>query len=107
METQNQGWTFADSEEVPWQAMGPGVEMKSLGVAGGRLMALFRFDAGYEGGVHHHDDAEFTYVLDGDLVSNGVTMLTGHGYAVEAGTDHTEFRSAGGATVLSVFAIPG
>ncbi len=81
--------------------------MQTLGLAGGRLMAKFRFEAGYEGGSHHHGDAEFTYVLEGDLVSNGVTMQAGHGYAAEPGTDHTEFRSPGGATLLSVFQTPG
>ena len=105
--TAPEGWMFADSDALPWQAMGPGVEMKTLASAGGRLIAMFKFDAGYEGGTHHHGDAEFTYVIEGDLVSNGVPMAAGHAYAAEAGTDHTEFRSPSGATVVSVFQIPG
>ena len=102
-----QGWMFANAETLPWQEMGPDVEMKTLASAGGRLIAMFRFAAGYVGAPHHHGDAEFTYVLEGDLVSNGVPMATGHAYAAEAGTDHTEFRSPTGATVVSVFQIPG
>ena len=98
---------FADEATVPWQEMGPGVEMKTLAAAGGRMVALFRFAPGYEGGTHHHADAEFSYVLEGDLVSVGVPMAAGHAYAAEAGTDHTEFRSPNGAVVLSVFQIPG
>lgn len=101
------GWTFTDSDEVPWQEMGPGVEMKSLGMANGRLLAMFRFAPGYVGGVHDHGDAEFTYVLEGDLVSNGVEMAAGHGYAAEAGTKHTGFESPNGGTVISVFQVPG
>ena len=101
------GWTFTDSGAVDWQEMGPGVEMKSLGVANGRLLAMFRFAPGYVGGVHDHGDAEFTYVLEGDLVSNGVEMKAGHGYAAEAGTKHTGFESPTGGTVVSVFQIPG
>lgn len=101
------GWTFADEAAVPWQEMGPGVEMKALGAAGGRLIAMFRFAAGYEGGSHDHTDAEFSYVLEGDLVSNGVEMTAGHAYAAEPGTTHSEFRSEGGATLVSVFPIPG
>lgn len=66
---------FADSDALPWQAMGTGVEMKTLASAGGRLIAMFKFDAGYEGGTQHHGDAEF--------------------------------RSPTGATVVSVFQLPG
>lgn len=101
------GWTFADEAAVPWQEMGPGVEMKALGAANGRLIALFRFAAGYAGGSHDHADAEFSYLLEGDLISNGVRMSAGHAYAAEAGTTHTEFRTTDGATLVSVFAIPG
>jgi len=101
-----EGWSFSDADAIPWQTMGPGVEMKTLGVANGRMIALFQFEAGYVGGSHSHGDAEFTYVLEGDLVSNGVKMGPGHAYAAQAGTTHDEFRSEGGATLVSVFQIP-
>ncbi len=101
------GWMFADSNAIEWNEMGPGVSMKQLGVANGRLIAMFKFDPGYAGGTHEHGDAEFTYVIDGSIVSNGVPMGAGHAYAAEAGTTHSEFRSDAGATVVSVFAIPG
>ena len=52
--TAPEGWMFADSDALPWQAMGPGVEMKTLASAGGRLIAMFKFDAGYEGGFLAH-----------------------------------------------------
>ena len=107
MEHDITGWTFTDGGEAPWQEMGPGVEMKSLGMANGRLMAMFRFAPGYVGGAHDHGDAEFTYVLEGDLISNGVEMKAGHGYAAEAGTRHTGFESPSGGTVVSVFQVPG
>lgn len=107
MEHDITGWTFTDGGEAPWQEMGPGVEMKSLGMANGRLMAMFRFAPGYVGGAHDHGDAEFTYVLEGDLISNGVEMKAGHGYAAEAGTKHTGFESPSGGTVVSVFQVPG
>ena len=64
---------------------------------------MFDFDAGYVGGVHQHGDAEFTYVLSGEVISNGVVMTTGHAYAAEPGTTHEEFRTNSGARVLSVF----
>jgi quercetin dioxygenase-like cupin family protein len=97
------GWTFADSNAIDWQPIGDKVAMKMLGGAGGTMLAMFRFDAGYVGGTHHHEQAEFTYVLDGSVLSNGVEMHSGHSYAVEAGTDHEEFRTDSGCTIVSVF----
>lgn len=101
------GWTFADSDAIEWQPMGDKVAMKVLGTAGGKMIAMFRFDAGYVGSSHHHEEPEFTYVLDGDLVSQGIAMSDGHAYAVEAGTDHDDFRSTSGCTIVSVFKVPG
>lgn len=101
-----EGWMFADQETIPWQEMGPQIEMKMLGAADGRVIAMFRFGAGYVGGSHEHGDAEFTYVLEGEIISNGVTMKAGHAYAAQTGTTHEEFRSETGATLVSVFQMP-
>ncbi len=101
-----EGWAFTDSTAIEWQPMGEGIAMKMLGSANGRVIAMFKFDAGYVGGTHEHADAEFTYLIEGDLVSNGVSMLPGHAYAAEAGTTHSEFRTVHGATLVSVFAMP-
>lgn len=102
-----EGWTFTDSGEMAWQEMGPGVAMKVLGVADGRMQAKFKFDAGYVGGTHSHADAEFSYILEGEIVSNGVLMTAGHSYAAQAGTTHSEFRTDSGCTLVSVFPAPG
>jgi anti-sigma factor ChrR (cupin superfamily) len=107
MEISTSGWTFADSGAIEWNELRPGAAMKMLGGADGRVFAMFKFDAGYEGSVHEHTDAEFTFVLDGSIVSNGVLMEAGHSYAVGAGTTHSEFRTDTGCTVISVFATPG
>lgn len=106
MSEQTEGWTFADQDSIPWQEMGPLIEMKMLGAANGRVISMFRFGAGYVGGTHDHTDAEFTYVLEGEIISNGVTMGPGHAYAAQAGTTHSEFRSETGATLVSVFPMP-
>ena len=100
------GWTFAESSEMEWQNMGPGVEIKMLAGANGRAIALFRFKPGYVGAVHEHADAEFSYILEGDLVSTGVTMKPGDAYAAEMGTTHDEFRTESGCILVSVFAMP-
>ncbi|MGB3736779.1 MAG: hypothetical protein WA964_17600 [Ilumatobacter sp.] len=101
------GWTFTDGDTVDWNPVGDKVDMKMLAAADGKVIALFRFGAGYVGGTHHHEEPEFSYVLEGDLVSQGVAMSAGHAYGVQAGTDHTEFRSEGGCTLVSVFKAPG
>jgi quercetin dioxygenase-like cupin family protein len=102
-----EGWVFADSAALEWKTMAPGLRMKSLGMANGRMIALFEFDAGYVGGTHDHVDAEFTYLLEGQMTSNGVTMLPGHSYAAPAGTRHVQFDAVTNSTVLSVFAVGG
>jgi len=101
------GWTFTDGEAMEWQQVGEGVAMKSLGAADGRMIATFKFDAGYVGGTHHHEEPEFSYILEGSLISQGVVMEVGHAYAVEAGTVHDDFRSETGCTLVSVFKVPG
>lgn len=107
MDQTPQGWTFTDATTADWMTIAPGVEMKSMGSADTQMMALFRFAPGYSGATHHHRTAEFTYVLEGEIVSQGVPMKTGHGYAVITGTDHEEFRTDTGCTVVSVFGRPG
>lgn len=94
---------FADSTAMEWQQLADGLAMKMMAAADGKVIAQFKFDAGYEGGKHHHEEPEFTYVLEGSIISNGVEMLAGHAYAAQAGTDHEEFRSETGAVVVSVF----
>lgn len=101
------GWNFADSGAMPWQTMGEGVAMKSLAAADGRMMATFQFQPGYVGGVHDHEEPEFSYILEGSLISQGVLMTAGHAYGVEAGTTHDDFRTDTGCTLVSVFKIPG
>jgi len=107
MTTISEGWAFADSTTIDWQPVGEGVAMKMLGAADGRVIAMFKFEPGYVGGTHEHADAEFTYLLEGELISNGVPMAAGHAYAARTGTTHSEFRTDTGATLVSVFASPG
>ena len=107
MTQENAGWTFTDGTSLEWQPLGPGIAMKSMGVANGKIMAMFKFDAGYAGGVHEHtNEPEFTYIIEGSMISNGVLMEAGHAYAAEQGTTHEEFRTDTGGTVISVFPVP-
>ena len=101
------GWTFTDGEAMDWQPIAEGAGMKVLGIADGKMIATFKFDAGYVGGVHHHEEPEFSYILEGSMVSQGVQMEVGHAYAAQIGTTHDDFRTENGCTLVSVFKIPG
>ena len=101
------GWTFTDSGSVDWQPIAEKASMKVLGIADGKMIATFKFDAGYVGGVHYHEEPEFSYILEGSMTSQGVHMDAGHAYAAQTGTTHDDFRSENGCTLVSVFKIPG
>lgn len=103
----NAGWMFSNANDIEWQSLADKVAMKMLAAADGKVIALFKFEPGYAGGTHHHEEPEFSYVLEGDLVSNGVAMSPGGAYGAQAGTDHTEFRTDNGCTLVSVFKAPG
>ena len=102
-----EGWMFADSNEVPWQELAPGVEMEALGAATGRLIAMFRFAPGYGGASHHHDDAEFSYVLERDLTANGVLMQPATHTRPKPARNTPSSGAPSGATIISVFQTPG
>ncbi len=101
------GWTFTDGEAMDWQPIAAGAGMKVLGIADGKMIATFKFEAGYVGGVHHHEEPEFSYILEGSMMSQGVQMEVGHAYAAQMGTTHDDFRTENGCTLVSVFKIPG
>ena len=100
------GWTFADSNEMEWQSLGPGIEMKMMAAATGQAIGLFRFAPGYRGAAHVHGHAEFSYVLEGELLSTGATLGPGAAYSAERGTSHDDFGTDTGCTIVSVFGLP-
>ena len=100
------GWTFTDGSAIDWQQIGEGVAMKVLGVADGKMIATFKFEPGYVGGTHHHEEPEFSYILEGSMISQGVPMEVGHAYAAQTGTTHDDFRTENGCTLVSVFKVP-
>lgn len=97
------GFVYGDANSIEWRPMKPGMDMKSLGQADGQMMALYRFDAGYVGTPHEHNGAEFTYVIEGTIVSDGLTLTPGHGWSAPHGTPHKRFYAETDATVVSVF----
>ena len=103
MSTYPDGWSFSDSGAMAWKPVGEGVAMKALCAANGKMIATFQFAPGYVGTLHHHEEPEFSYVLEGSVVSQGVLMTAGHAYSAQAGTSHEEFRTDTGCTLVSVF----
>jgi uncharacterized protein len=99
------GWAIAHTADVdwsPWGARGD-ARAKVLAVADGYHVALVEADAGYRGDEHEHAFAEFLYVIEGELHTQGVTMSAGDAYAAAAGSRHTDFGTDSGATYLSIF----
>ena len=102
------GWTFSDSATLEWQEpFGPGFASKQLAGANGQVMFLIKMDAGFSFPEHGHGGAEFAYLLEGDLVANGMSMKAGHAYGAEAGTTHSEFTTEAGALFIAVGVVPG
>jgi len=75
--------------------------------AGGAFWALVRFPAGWSRPVtgHYPVDEEF-WVLEGDLVMNGVTYRPEQGAYLGAGTPRSDTRSEAGALAIARFAGP-
>lgn len=102
------GWTFGDADSLDWQhPFGPGLASKQLASANGQTMMLFKkMDPGVSIPEHDHGGPEFSYLIEGDLASNGVAMAAGHAYGAEVGTTHTEFTTEGGALFVTVLGVP-
>ena len=98
------GWTItrnADTDWVPWGD--GGARAKVIGSADGYLIALVEAEAGYRGTPHVHAYAEFLYVVDGRLRSQGHELVGGDGYAAAAGSTHDDFEAVEPSTYLSIF----
>ena len=104
METTNDGWDINHADELEWVPWGGGgARAKILGNADGYVVALVEAEAGYQGTPHEHANAEFFYLVDGEVKNQGVTMRAGDGYAAAGGSRHDEFRADTPARYVSIF----
>jgi quercetin dioxygenase-like cupin family protein len=102
------GWDigrFDDIEWSPWGGARGEARAKSLAVADGFSLMLVEAQAGYAGNPHEHAFAEFLYVLDGKLRTQGVDLERGDAYGASPGSVHTDFETETGATYLVLFKI--
>jgi quercetin dioxygenase-like cupin family protein len=99
------GWHVGAFDDVEWGPWGSGgnARAKVLAMADGYVVALVQAEPGYTGDPHEHAHAEFLYVVEGTLRTQGRTLGTGDAYAAAAGSVHTDFVSDEGATYLSIF----
>lgn len=100
-----EGWSITydvDAEWVPWGDDG-NARAKLLGTADGYVLALVEADAGYRGTPHEHAHAEFLFVVNGTIRSQGETLRAGDGYAAAAGSSHDDFEALAPSTYLSIF----
>lgn len=98
---------FTCHADLPWtpSKFARGVEVKNLGKANGRAMQLVRFQPGASFPAHLHTDAEFLFVLEGEVIQNGRRLHAGCSTVAPAGSRDTEFISPSGGTFLLVYAL--
>lgn len=100
-----EGWDIGSFDAVDWAPWGSSgtARAKVLASADGFYVALVEAEAGYAGDPHQHDHAEFLFVIDGALHTQGREMTKGDAYAAAPGSTHDDFGTESGATYLSIF----
>ena len=98
---------FTCHADLPWipSKFAPDVQVKNLGKANGRAMQLVRFQPAASFPAHLHTDAEFLFMLEGEVIQNGHKLHAGWSTVAPAGTHDTEFVSPSGCTFLLVYAL--
>lgn len=100
---EQQGLRFVRGARVEWQ---PGVvdgldfKVLRLDAAAGRATLLARMAPGVVYPNHRHAGVEEIYLVDGDLLVNGVPMRAGDYCSADAATVHDGIRTVGGCTFV-------
>jgi mannose-6-phosphate isomerase-like protein (cupin superfamily) len=99
------GWSISCAAETEWAPWGGAnnARAKVLGTADGYTLALVEADAGYRGTVHEHAHAEFFFVVNGSVRTQGKVLTAGDGYAAGTGSRHDDFEVLAPSTYLSIF----
>ena len=96
-----------DTSALPWSPTGwPGVSMKMLQQveSTGGMIGMMRMAAGSSIPAHRHTHADqAVFVIEGDLVEEGVTYGPGSLLVAKAGTPHGPHSSSGGCVLLSTY----
>ena len=103
--------TRTDTSALAWSPTGwAGVSMKMLqqvessdGIIGG-MIGMMRMEAGSSIPAHSHTHADqAVFVIEGDLVEEGVTYGPGSLLVAKAGTPHGPHGTSGGCVLLSTY----
>ena len=99
------GWDIGTFDQLEWASWGSrgDARAKVLANADGYVVTLVEAQPGYQGDPHVHAHAEFLYVIDGALRTQGKEMRKGDAYAAAAGSTHSDFATETGATYLLTF----
>ena len=99
--------TKMDTTALAWSPTGwPGVSMKMLQQveSTGGMSGMMRMEAGSSIPAHSHTHADqAVFVIEGDLVEEGVTYGPGSFLVAKAGTPHGPHNSSGGCVLLSTY----
>lgn len=99
--------TKTDTSALAWSPTGwSGVSMKMLqqGESTGGMIGIMRMEAGSSIPAHSHTHADqAVFVIEGDLIDEGVTYGPGSFLVAKAGTPHGPHSSSGGCVLLSTY----
>ncbi len=56
---------FINDENLPWEAVGPGVRRKIMAYDANLMLVKVAFEAGGVGAIHHHYHTQMSYVESG------------------------------------------
>lgn len=99
--------TKIDTSALAWSPTGwPGVWMKMLQQveSTGGMSGMMRMEAGSSIPAHSHTHADqAVFVIEGDLIDDGVTYGPGSFLVAKAGSPHGPHNSSGGCVLLSTY----
>ncbi len=100
----------SDTSAIPWTTPNAGgISMKILhqDESTGGMTAMTRMAAGSSIPAHMHPKSDQTvFVLEGDLVDDGVTYGPGAFFVAKAGTPHGPNTTTGGCVLLTWYSGP-
>ena len=98
--------TKLDTSALAWSAENAGMSMKMLhqDESSGAMTAMTRLAAGSSIPAHSHTYADQTvFVLEGDLIDDGVSYGPGSFFVVKAGSPHGPHGTSGGCVLLTTY----
>jgi anti-sigma factor ChrR (cupin superfamily) len=92
------------TDDLPWRpsTMAPGVSVTDIAVTAGWEMQLVRFEPGARFPVHTHEQPEFLFILEGELVQAGRRLGRGWASVASPGSVDADVYSEAGCVFVLV-----